>query len=52
LDNTTGDLYGFNYENSEWIPKGNCGLHYRRSAQEYQSIGKYIVKAPVYKANT
>ncbi|EGR31050.1 hypothetical protein IMG5_118860 [Ichthyophthirius multifiliis] len=52
LDNTTGDLYGFNYETNEWIPKGNCGLHYRRSAQEFQSIGKFIVKAPVYKANT
>lgn len=35
LDNTTGDLYGFNYETSEWIPRGNVGLHYRRSAQEF-----------------
>lgn len=52
LDNTTGDLYGFNYENNEWIPKGNCGLHYRRSAQEFQSLGKYILKAPIYKAQT
>ena len=25
LNNTTGDLYGFNYETSEWIPKGNVG---------------------------
>lgn len=27
LDNTTGDLYGFSYETSEWIPKGNVGIH-------------------------
>ncbi|KAL4442225.1 hypothetical protein ABPG74_009243 [Tetrahymena malaccensis] len=52
LDNTTGDLYGFNYETNEWIPKGNCGLHSRRSAQEFQSLGKFILKAPVYKPNT
>ncbi|KAL4441119.1 hypothetical protein ABPG74_002069 [Tetrahymena malaccensis] len=52
LENTTGDLYGFNYESNEWVPKGNCGLHFRRSAQEFQSIGKYILKAPIYKATS
>lgn len=49
LDNTSGDLYSFNYESSEWMPKTNVGLHYRKAAQEFQSIGKYILKAPVYK---
>jgi hypothetical protein len=36
LDNTTGDIYGLNYENGEWVPRGNLGLHSRKSAQEYQ----------------
>jgi len=49
LDNVTGDLYSFNYDNGEWIGKGNAGLHYRRAAEEFKTIGKYIVKAPQYK---
>lgn len=27
LDNVTGDLYGFNFETSEWVTKGNVGIH-------------------------
>lgn len=32
LDNTTGDIYSFQYETNEWVPKGNVGLHNVRSA--------------------
>ncbi|CAK61665.1 unnamed protein product (macronuclear) [Paramecium tetraurelia] len=49
LENTSGDLYVFNYESSEWIPKLNVGIHLRSAAQEFQSIGRYVVKAPIYK---
>ncbi|CAD8196616.1 unnamed protein product [Paramecium octaurelia] len=49
LENTSGDLYVFNYETSEWIPKLNVGIHLRSAAQEFQSIGRYVVKAPIYK---
>jgi hypothetical protein len=46
LDNVTGDLYGFNYETGEWATKANAGIHYRRSAEEFKTVGKYIIKAP------
>jgi hypothetical protein len=49
LDSTTGDIYTYSYETDEWIPKFNAGIHNRRDAMEYQSIGKYIVKSPTYK---
>ncbi|CAK93693.1 unnamed protein product (macronuclear) [Paramecium tetraurelia] len=49
LDNVTGDLYSFNYDTGEWVGKGNAGLHSRRAAEEFKTIGKYIVKAPQYK---
>lgn len=45
----TGDLYSFNRESEEWLPKGNVGLHHRRSAEEYQTLGRYILKAPIYR---
>lgn len=35
LENTSGDLYVFNYETSEWIPKLNVGIHLRSAAQEF-----------------
>ena len=25
LDNTSGDLYNFNYDTLEWMPKANTG---------------------------
>lgn len=28
IDNITGDIFSFNKNTGEWIPKGNCGLHY------------------------
>ena len=44
----TGDLYSLNHERDEWIPCTNVGLHYKRAALEFNSIGKYVVKSPVY----
>lgn len=53
LDNITGDLYRLNYDHlsqdAQWIPIANAGIHQRRAAQEYQSIGKFIIKSPTYK---
>ncbi|KRX04502.1 hypothetical protein PPERSA_04317 [Pseudocohnilembus persalinus] len=51
LDNTTGDLYGYSNQSDEWIPKGNVGIHNRKNAQEFQSFGKFVIKAPTYKVN-
>jgi hypothetical protein len=51
LDNVTGDLYAFNYDAGEWISKGNAGIHYRRAAEEFKTVGKYILKAPIYKGH-
>ena len=48
LDHVTGDLYAYNPESDEWTPFTNVGLHYCRAAYEYNTIGKYVVKAPVY----
>lgn len=52
LDNVTGDLYSFNYDTGEWSSKGNAGLHFRRAAEEFKTVGKYIIKAPTYKSKT
>ncbi|CAD8071905.1 unnamed protein product [Paramecium sonneborni] len=49
LDSTTGDLYYYSKQTDEWIPKSNVGIHHRRDAMEYQSIGKFVVKSPTYK---
>jgi len=49
LDNVTGDLYSYSYETNEWIPRFNVGLHYVRAAQAFDSLGKFIIKTPVYK---
>lgn len=49
LDNLTGDLYAFNYDTNEWTTKGNVGIHYEKTVQEYHSIGKYILKVPIYR---
>lgn len=48
LDHVTGDLYIFSPESEEWVPSSNVGLHYKRAAMEYNTIGKYIIKSPVY----
>jgi hypothetical protein len=31
------------------MPKANIGLHNRRDAMEFQSIGRFVVKSPIYK---
>jgi len=49
LDSATGDLYTYSKNTDEWIPKANVGLHYRRDAMEYQSIGRFVVKSPTYR---
>ena len=49
LDNATGDLYAFNFDSQEWVPKINVGIHHRRAAEAFDSIGKYVLKQPVYK---
>ena len=49
LDNLTGDLYSFNYDTNEWTTKANAGIHYEKTVQEYHSLGKYIIKAPIYR---
>ena len=49
LDNITGDLYSYNYENEEWVAKANAGLHFQKAAQEFHTIGKFIIQAPVYR---
>ncbi|CAD8051399.1 unnamed protein product [Paramecium primaurelia] len=49
LDSTTGDLYFYSKQTDEWMPKSNVGIHHRRDAMEYQSIGKFVVKSPTYK---
>ena len=49
LDNVTGEMYNFNGEKEEWVAKVNSGLHNRRSIQEFNSIGRFVIKVPVYK---
>lgn len=49
LDNVTGDLYIFNTEKQEWVAKVNVGLHNHKAAQEFQTLGKYLLKAPHYR---
>ena len=49
MDNLTGDLYSYNYDSNEWVTKANVGIHYEKTAQEYHSLGKYIIKAPIYR---
>lgn len=49
LDSTTGDLYAYSKITDEWIPRVNVGIHCRRDAMEFQSIGRYVVKSPTYR---
>lgn len=49
MDNATGDLYSLSKDGSEWIPKVNVGIHHRRAAEEFQTLGKYMIKQPAYK---
>ena len=49
LDNVTGDFYNYSSFTGQWMPIGNAGLHSNKAAQTFNSIGKYMIKAPVYK---
>lgn len=53
LDSITGDLYGIYFDKIEsancWIPIANCGIHSRRAVEEFNTVGKYMLQAPVYK---
>ena len=50
LDHVTGDLYSYNAAFEEWVPFANVGLHYSRAALEYNTVGRYVLKAPTYHA--
>ena len=49
LDRVTGDFYTYSSFSGQWMPIGNAGLHSNKAAQAFNSIGKYMIKAPVYK---
>ncbi len=49
LDAVTGDLYTLRHESQEWIPFCNIGLHNVRLAQEFNTLGKYVIQVPVYR---
>lgn len=51
LDNVKGDLYSYNYETNEWILKANIGLHSKKAAKEFQTLGKFNLNIPQKKAN-
>jgi hypothetical protein len=52
LDNVTGDIYNYNADREEWQAKYNVGLHYEKAAQEYYTLGKYMLKTPTYRVKT
>eukprot|EP01017_Pseudomicrothorax_dubius_P028856 TRINITY_DN3459_c0_g3_i2.p1 TRINITY_DN3459_c0_g3~~TRINITY_DN3459_c0_g3_i2.p1 ORF type:complete len:607 (-),score=80.43 TRINITY_DN3459_c0_g3_i2:39-1859(-) len=49
LDNVTGDLYNYNYDTDEWIPRANAGIHYRKAAETFNSLGRFVIKVPTYR---
>jgi len=58
LDSITGDYFSYDQvffnkssykkDKKEWIPKGNAGIHLRRSADEYKSAGSFYKKPLIY----
>lgn len=52
LDNVTGDVYNYNYDSNEWVAKANVGIHYQRAAEEFNTLGKYVLNAPVFRVKT
>lgn len=44
-------MYQWDSELTEWRPAHNCGLHFRKKAQEC-SVGKLVMKTEIYRANT
>jgi hypothetical protein len=49
LDNVSGDIYNYNYDTAEWVAKSNVGIHNQRAAEEFTSLGKYIISTPVFR---
>lgn len=52
LDNVTGDLYSYSFDKNEWSAKANIGIHYEKAAQEFYTLGKFIVKSPTYRVKS
>ena len=51
LDSLTGDFYRYNYENKEWIPKGNMGVHKRIFTHDSEGqLDKFLMTTTTYKA--
>lgn len=49
LDQTTGDIYRFNYDMQEWAAKANIGMHNKKAVNRFDSIGKYVLHTPIYR---
>jgi len=52
LDHVTGDLYAYNFDKNEWTAKANTGIHCDKAAQEYYTLGKYIINTPPYRVKS
>lgn len=52
LDNVTGDIYNYNYDAYEWAAKYNVGMHFQKAAEEFTSLGKYVISTPVFRVKT
>ena len=48
----TGDIYNYSLDKEEWQAKYNVGLHYEKAAQEYYTLGKFMLKTPTYRVKT
>ncbi|KAM3127316.1 hypothetical protein pb186bvf_020569 [Paramecium bursaria] len=49
IEKSTGDIYNYHTDHKSWQPRGNAGIHNTKAAQEFQTLGKYVLKAPVYR---
>jgi hypothetical protein len=49
LDHTTGDIYRYNYDVREWVPKGNMGMHRRVVSEDNRRSLRYLGIHPVPK---
>jgi hypothetical protein len=47
LDNSTGDFYVFDPLESEWKPKGNVGLHFKKTIEVTEMPGSAFVQKPL-----
>lgn len=49
IEKSTGDIYTYHSDTKQWHPKANAGIHNNKAAQEFQKLGKYVLKAPIYR---